>query len=345
MPSGTAHRPGDVVTMRGGKTVEIINTDAEGRMVLADAIVLAGEDAPDAIVDIATLTGAQVVALGTRTAGVMANDDGSATRCVAAGGRSRRGDVADAAAGGAARGPGLPRRRPRKHTGERHGGMLDRRASSCASSCPRALPWAHLDIAGPSYNDGRRLRLHPQGRHRLRRPHAGRGWPRPTPAEVGRRATVVGGAPGLACRYDGGPDLLLERVGAGRAPGAGQPLLRRNICGPPSAPCAPWIRLPLPSPETSRPPCALLLVQRLAEPALHVVARALLPSRVRLRALGLCPCVDVACVLALRGHGNLLWSLRHTLACARPGHQRVWRTSHLAQRRRWREFHSRIREG
>ena len=75
MPSGTAQRPGDVVAMRDGTTVEILNTDAEGRMVLADGICLASEEAPDAIVDIATLTGAQMVALGSEIAGVMANDD------------------------------------------------------------------------------------------------------------------------------------------------------------------------------------------------------------------------------------------------------------------------------
>jgi hypothetical protein len=68
MPSGTAQRPGDVVVMRDGTTVEIIDTDAEGRMVLGDGLCLASESKPDAIVDIATLTGAQMVALGARVA-------------------------------------------------------------------------------------------------------------------------------------------------------------------------------------------------------------------------------------------------------------------------------------
>jgi leucyl aminopeptidase len=74
MPSGTALALGDVITMRGGTTVEVINTDAEGRLVMADALVLATEEGHDAIVDIATLTGACMRALGTQIAGVMGND-------------------------------------------------------------------------------------------------------------------------------------------------------------------------------------------------------------------------------------------------------------------------------
>jgi leucyl aminopeptidase len=74
MPSGTAMALGDVITMRGGTTVEVINTDAEGRLVMADALVLATEEGVDAIVDIATLTGACMRALGTQIAGVMGND-------------------------------------------------------------------------------------------------------------------------------------------------------------------------------------------------------------------------------------------------------------------------------
>ncbi|HTD50509.1 MAG TPA: M17 family metallopeptidase, partial [Acidimicrobiia bacterium] len=76
MPSGTAMRPGDVLRMRNGKTVEVLNTDAEGRLILADALSLASEDKPDAIVDIATLTGAVTVALGDKIAGLMGTDDG-----------------------------------------------------------------------------------------------------------------------------------------------------------------------------------------------------------------------------------------------------------------------------
>ena len=75
MPSGTALKPGDVITIRNGKTVEVLNTDAEGRLVLADGLSLAVEENVDAIVDLATLTGAVVAALGNRIAGVMGNDD------------------------------------------------------------------------------------------------------------------------------------------------------------------------------------------------------------------------------------------------------------------------------
>jgi leucyl aminopeptidase len=76
MPGGDATRIGDVLRIRNGKTVEILNTDAEGRLVLADGLSLASEDRPDAIVDLATLTGACMVALGARIAGVMGNDEG-----------------------------------------------------------------------------------------------------------------------------------------------------------------------------------------------------------------------------------------------------------------------------
>jgi leucyl aminopeptidase len=75
MPSGAAMRPGDVLTMRNGKTVEVLNTDAEGRLILADALALATEEGADAIIDLATLTGAVVMALGDKVAGVMGSDD------------------------------------------------------------------------------------------------------------------------------------------------------------------------------------------------------------------------------------------------------------------------------
>ena len=75
MPSGDATRPGDVLRIRNGKTVEVLNTDAEGRLVLADALTLASERKPDAIVDLATLTGACMVALGSSIAGLMGNNE------------------------------------------------------------------------------------------------------------------------------------------------------------------------------------------------------------------------------------------------------------------------------
>ncbi|MGA1836987.1 leucyl aminopeptidase [Herbiconiux sp. 11R-BC] len=75
MPSGEAIRPGDVLTIRGGRTVEVLNTDAEGRLVLADGLVAAAEEHPDAIIDVATLTGAAVVALGNRYVATMGDDE------------------------------------------------------------------------------------------------------------------------------------------------------------------------------------------------------------------------------------------------------------------------------
>ncbi len=80
MTGGDAQRPGDVFTARNGKTVEVLNTDAEGRLVLADALSLAAEQEPDAIIDIATLTGSASAALGTGYAALMATDDGLARR-------------------------------------------------------------------------------------------------------------------------------------------------------------------------------------------------------------------------------------------------------------------------
>jgi leucyl aminopeptidase len=74
MPGGNAQRPGDIITYRNGTTAEVLNTDAEGRLVLADALCLASELEPDCIIDLATLTGACMVALGTKIAGVIGND-------------------------------------------------------------------------------------------------------------------------------------------------------------------------------------------------------------------------------------------------------------------------------
>jgi leucyl aminopeptidase len=161
MPSGTAQRPSDVVTMRNGTTVEILDTDAEGRMVLGDGICLAGEAKPDAIVDIATLTGAQMVALGGRVAGIMANDDAF---------RGRVGEAA-AAAGEAAWAMPLPADLRSQldssvadlaHKGERWGGMLTA-GLFLREFVTEGTPWAHVDIAGPSFNEGSPWGYTPKG--------------------------------------------------------------------------------------------------------------------------------------------------------------------------------------
>ncbi|WP_232240812.1 leucyl aminopeptidase [Kutzneria sp. 744] len=152
MPSGDAYRPGDVLTMYGGKTVEVLNTDAEGRLILADAIVRACEDNPDYLIDTATLTGAQLVALGKRTAGIMGH-----RRVPGPGWRrwatpSGRSSWAMPCPRSSVR-PRLPARRPGQRHGHRFGGMLAA-ALFLREFVPAELPWAHLDVAGPAYNSG-----------------------------------------------------------------------------------------------------------------------------------------------------------------------------------------------
>lgn len=149
MPSGSAQRPGDVITAYGGTTVEVLNTDAEGRLVMMDALVRCSEDSPDAIVDVATLTGAQIVALGSRIAGIMANDDGW---------REEVHDAASAAGELAWPMPIPEEMRPSldspvadlANIGERNGGMLTA-AAFLREFVPAGVPWAHIDIAGPSF--------------------------------------------------------------------------------------------------------------------------------------------------------------------------------------------------
>jgi leucyl aminopeptidase len=152
MPGGDATRVGDVLRIRDGTTVEVLNTDAEGRLVLADALSLAGEAEPDAIVDLATLTGACVVALGTGIAGLMGNHDGFVDQVRAA---------ADAAGE-----PVWPLPLPddlrrqldsevadMKNVGTgRWGGALIA-GLFLRRFVPDGTPWAHVDIAGPAYAD------------------------------------------------------------------------------------------------------------------------------------------------------------------------------------------------
>jgi leucyl aminopeptidase len=152
MPSGAAYRPGDVLTMYGGKTVEVLNTDAEGRLILADAIVRATEDEPDYLIEASTLTGAQIVSLGRRTPGIMGSDDL----------RDRVAEIAKATGEG-----GWPMPLPEELradldskvadlanvTGHRWGSMLAA-GIFLAEFVPEGLPWVHLDIAGPAYNGG-----------------------------------------------------------------------------------------------------------------------------------------------------------------------------------------------
>jgi leucyl aminopeptidase len=161
LPSGTAIKPNDVLHMKGGKTVEVLNTDAEGRLVLADGIVAASEEHPDAIIDVATLTGAQVVALGNRYSGVM-GDEQLVARVVAAAMSvgetfwpmplpaevrtilsSDVADIANSKPGNTA-------------AGMLAGGVfLSEFVGTNGEGDDKAtIPWAHIDIAGPSENKG-----------------------------------------------------------------------------------------------------------------------------------------------------------------------------------------------
>jgi leucyl aminopeptidase len=152
LPSGTAYRPADVVTFRNGKKAEITNTDAEGRVVLADALARAAEDHPDVLLETSTLTGAQQVALGNRTAGVMGSDD-LRDAVVAAGQRSGEGMWPMPLPAELRKGLDSPIADFVNATTDRMGGMLVG-GHFLAEFVPDGLPWAHIDIAGPGYNAG-----------------------------------------------------------------------------------------------------------------------------------------------------------------------------------------------
>jgi len=158
LPSGSSYRPGDVIRHYGangepGKTVHVLNTDAEGRLVLADAIARAAQESPDYLLETSTLTGAQVVALGNRTMAVMGSDD-------------LRDRVAELAREVGEGGWAMPLPEELRESidspiadlqninWDRVGGML---VAGHYLSCfvPDGLPWTHLDVAGPAYNTGK----------------------------------------------------------------------------------------------------------------------------------------------------------------------------------------------
>ena len=160
MPSGTAQRPSDVIRIYGGKTVEVLNTDAEGRLVMADGLAKAIEESPDVVLDIATLTGAQGLALGSRTSGVMGDE-------------SVRGEVIAAAdATGEAMWP-MPLPAYLRESivskvadlqnigSDTGGGMLT--AGLFLKEFVGDTPWAHLDIARPAFNEGGARDYNPPG--------------------------------------------------------------------------------------------------------------------------------------------------------------------------------------
>ncbi|MFI9234804.1 leucyl aminopeptidase [Streptomyces sp. NPDC053079] len=161
MPSGNATRPGDVLKMYSGKTVEVLNTDAEGRLVLADALTRASEENPDAIVDVATLTGAMVLALGNRTFGVMANDDAFRTSLY---------EIAEEVGEQAWPMP-LPAELRKSmdspvadlaNMGERMGGGLVA-GLFLQEFVGEGIVWAHLDIAGPAFHESAPYGYTPKG--------------------------------------------------------------------------------------------------------------------------------------------------------------------------------------
>ncbi len=151
MPSGKALKPGDVITHAGGKTSEVLNTDAEGRLILADALAVAAEGKPAAIIDVATLTGSIVIALGNDIAGLFSSDDALAAEIEAAADeagellwrmplhadyrRQLDSEVADF-----------------KNIGTRYGGSIVA-ALFLKEFVPDEIPWAHLDIAGPARSE------------------------------------------------------------------------------------------------------------------------------------------------------------------------------------------------
>jgi len=148
MPSGTAIRPGDILTSLSGKTIEVLNTDAEGRLILADALTYVGRYQPRVVIDVATLTGAVIIGLGHHAAGVMGNHDGLARQLIKAGERSGerlwqlplweeyatqiKSDFADV-----------------KNTGGRPAGTIT--AAAFLQKFADAYTWAHIDIAGMAW--------------------------------------------------------------------------------------------------------------------------------------------------------------------------------------------------
>jgi leucyl aminopeptidase len=156
MPSGKAYRPGDVITAMNGKTIEVNNTDAEGRLTLADAVAYASTKNPDEIIDIATLTGACITALGNICAGLMTNDQALLERVKASAEeqgermwqlplydeykeklKSTIADLINAGSGGQA--------------GAQNGGLFIKEFIGKKPRSEEQIPWLHIDIAGPCW--------------------------------------------------------------------------------------------------------------------------------------------------------------------------------------------------
>ncbi len=162
LPSGTAQRPSDVIHSYSGKTVEVLDTDAEGRLVLMDGIARAAEDDPDLIVDVATLTGAQIVALGWRTAGVMSNDDAVRELVVEAAREAGEGAWGMPLPEELRKGLDSPIADIANLQPERWGSMLAA-GIFLKEFVPQGVRWAHIDMAGPAFNKGEPYGYIPKG--------------------------------------------------------------------------------------------------------------------------------------------------------------------------------------
>lgn len=161
MPSGTSYRPSDVITMRNGRTVEVADTDAEGRLVLADAIIRAGEDAPDYLIEASTLTGAQLAALGARVIGAM-GEPRFRDLVVAAGNAAGEPSWAMPLPDDLRAGLDSPVADLANLSTDRWGGMLVA-GKFLEDFMPDGVPWVHLDIAGPAWNMGGARDYTPKG--------------------------------------------------------------------------------------------------------------------------------------------------------------------------------------
>jgi leucyl aminopeptidase len=150
LPGPNAQKPGDIIRYLNGKTVEVLNTDAEGRLILADALALAAKQKPDYMINLATLTGACMVALGSQVAGLFSNDQALADtvlRCARESGeklwqlplvKEYRDDIKSSIA-------------DMKNIGGGHGGAIT--AALILQEFVEDIPWAHLDIAGPAFTE------------------------------------------------------------------------------------------------------------------------------------------------------------------------------------------------
>jgi len=159
MPGGTAQKPGDIISYPNGKSVEVLNTDAEGRLILADALILAVKEKPDVIIDLATLTGACMVALGSHVAGLFSNNEELAKALLESGRitgeklwhmplvKEYKNDIKSSIA-------------DIKNIGGGYGGAIT--AALFLEEFVSDLPWAHLDIAGPAFSE-RELSYAPRG--------------------------------------------------------------------------------------------------------------------------------------------------------------------------------------